>query len=101
MCGYANDDARGDIAGQLLSVDTDCKQKFILSRKTDTDDDDDEGDEDDDDSNNQSSGSSTNQAKTNTMTWIGLHFNQTSSRFEWQNGAKFEHDMWVSVSKLY
>ena len=96
ICGYARDDARGNVTGQLLSVDTDCKEKFILSRKMDTDDDDtDEGDEDGDgDDNNSNQSDSTNPALT--MAWIGLNFNTSSSRFEWQNGAKFEHDMWVS-----
>ena len=73
--------------GQLMSIDSDCKEKFIPSRKIEAAEEelDDGEDETDDDL-----------EEKNTMIWIGLRFNQTNSRFEWQNGAKFEHDMWVS-----
>ena len=47
---------------------------------------DDEGGDDDDES--ESSGP---------QAWIGLKYNKTAQRFEWENGAKFEHDMWVSL----
>ena len=47
---------------------------------------DDEGGDDEDES--ESSGP---------QAWIGLKYNKTAQRFEWENGAKFEHDMWVSL----
>ena len=77
--------------GQLMSIDSDCKEKFILSRKIEAAEEelDDGEDETDDDL-----------EEKNTMIWIGLRFNQTNSRFEWQNGAKFEHDMWVSSCSI-
>ena len=73
-----------------MSIDSDCKEKFILSRKIEVADDLDDGEDETDD----------DLEEKNTMIWIGLRFNQTNSRFEWQNGAKFEHDMWVSVFYL-
>ena len=73
-----------------MSIDSDCKEKFILSRKIEAADDLDDGEDETDDDLDEK----------NTMIWIGLRFNQTNSRFEWQNGAKFEHDMWVSVCVL-
>ena len=75
-----------------MSIDSDCKEKFILSRKIEaTEEELDDGEDETDD----------DLEEKNTMIWIGLRFNQTNSRFEWQNGAKFEHDMWVSSCSIY
>ena len=91
ICAAITDNTRG-VMGQLMSIDSDCKEKFILSRKIEAAEEelDDGEDETDDDL-----------EEKNTMIWIGLRFNQTNSRFEWQNGAKFEHDMWVSSCSIY
>ena len=35
------------------------------------------------------------------MVWIGLKFNASSSRFEWENGAMFEHDQWVCLFRCF
>ena len=90
ICAAITDNTRG-VMGQLMSIDSDCKEKFILSRKIEAAEEelDDSEDETDDDL-----------EEKNTMIWIGLRFNQTNSRFEWQNGAKFEHDMWVSSCSI-
>jgi len=81
-CAAALD--RNKLQGKLLSIDTDCKEKFILSMLSDDGSDgDDEAVDDDDES--ESSGP---------QAWIGLKYNKTTQRFEWENGAKFEHDMW-------
>ena len=58
---------RNKMQGKLLSIDTDCKEKFILSMLSDDDDSDDEGadDEEDEDSNGP-------------QAWIGLKYNRTA-----------------------
>ena len=59
---------RNKLQGKLLSIDTDCKEKFILSMLSDDDSDGDEESTDDDDE-EESSGP---------QAWIGLKYNRTA-----------------------